>query len=157
MALVKSILQTELGTMFMEQPATGITPGRNITKAFKNYLSMAQNAAGFPYSVVMAEPYGMNIGQIFQGMLPVGMTIGQAVGAQLSAMSLTFMSSAQIGPPVAAPSHIPLLQMLFNAYAPSPMDFGRELGGIMADWSKTWVVSGIIPGTPPVPFSGPLS
>jgi hypothetical protein len=37
------------------------------------------------------------------------------------------------------------------------MEFGQNLGGVLADWVKTWVVSGLLPGTPPVPFAGPLS
>jgi len=157
MAMVPSIMKSELGMMFMEQPAMGITPGQNITKSFKNYLSMSMNAGGQPFATVMPEPFGVNIGQIFQGQMPVGVTIGQAIGTQLSSMAMTYMSTFQIGPPVAPPSHIPQLMRLFNAYAPSPMDFGRALGGILADWVKTWVVSGLLPGTPPVPFSGPLS
>ena len=157
MALVRSMLQNEVGMMFSEHPAMGITPGQNLVKAYKNYLSSAQNAGGFPFSTVMTEPFGSAIGQIFQGKLPVTMTIGQALAQQLSSMALTFMSGQQIGPPVTPPSHLPQLMTLFNAYAPSPMDFGRHLGGIMDDWTKTWVVSGLIPGTPPVPFSGPLS
>ena len=157
MAMVPSIMKSELGMMFMEQPAVGITPGQNITKSFKNYLSMSMNAGGQPFATVMPEPFGLNIGQIFQGQMPVGVTIGQAIGTQLTSMSMTYMSTFQIGPPVAAPTHIPQLMRLFNAYAPSPMDFGQALGGILADWVKTWVVSGLLPGTPPVPFSGPLS
>ncbi len=157
MAMVASLMKTELGMMFSSHPVMGITPGQNITKSFKNYLSMSMNAGGQPFTTVMPEPFGVNIGQIFQGKLPVGMTIGQAIGAQLSSMSLTYMSTFQIGPPVAPPSHLPQLGRLFNAYAPSPMDFGQALGGILDDWVKTWVVSGMLPGTPPVPFSGPIS
>ena len=156
MALVPSIIKNELGIMFMEHPAMGLKPGQNIAKATKNYLSMSQNTAGFAFNTVMNEPYGMNMGRIFEGKLPAGLTIGQALGAELTAMAMTYMSTAQIGPPVTAPTHIPQLMQLFNAYAPSPMDFGRSLGGIIADWIGTWVVSGLIPGTPPVPFSGPL-
>ena len=157
MSLVRSMLQNELGSHFAKNPASGIPQGQNIAKAYKNYLQSAQNTGGFPFSTVMTEPFGINMGQIFEGKLPAGMTIGQALAAQMTNMALTFMSGQQIGPPVTPPSHLPQLMNLFNAYAPSPMQFGRALGGIMDDWTKTWVVSGLIPGTPPVPFSGPLS
>ena len=157
MALVPSIIKNELGMMFVEHPVMGLTPGQNVAKATKNYLSMSMNGGGFPFTTVMNEPFGMNMGQIFEGKLPVGVTIGQAIGTELMNMAQTYMSGQQIGPPVTAPTHIPQLMQLFNAYAPSPMDFGRQLGGIISDWIGTWVVSGLIPGTPPVPFSGPLN
>ena len=156
MALVPSIIKNELGTMFVEHPVMGLTPGQNVAKATKNYLSMSMNGGGFPFTTVMNEPFGMNMGQIFEGKLPVGVTIGQAIGTELMNMAQTYMSGQQIGPPVTAPTHIPQLMQLFNAYAPSPMDFGRDLGGIISDWIGTWVVNGLIPGTPPVPFSGPI-
>ena len=157
MALVPSIIKNELGMMFVEHPVMGLTPGQNVAKATKNYLSMSMNSGGFPFTTVMNEPFGMNMGQIFEGKLPVGVTIGQAIGTELMNMAQTYMSGQQIGPPVTAPTHIPQLMQLFNAYAPSPMDFGRQLGGIISDWIGTWVGSGLIPGTPPVPFSGPLN
>ena len=157
MALVPSIIKNELGMMFVEHPVMGLTPGQNVAKATKNYLSMSMNGGGFPFTTVMNEPFGMNMGQIFEGKLPVGVTIGQAIGTELMNMAQTYMSGQQIGPPVTAPTHIPQLMQLFNAHAPSPMDFGRQLGGIISDWIGTWVVSGLIPGTPPVPFSGPLN
>ena len=157
MALVPSIMKTELGMSFMQHPAIPLTPGQNITKAFKNYLSMSMNAGGQPFATVMPEPFGVNIGQIFQGQLPVGVSIGQAIGTQLTSMAMTYMSTFQIGPPVTPPSHIPALMKMFSEQPASGMEFGQNLGGVLADWVKTWVVSGLLPGTPPVPFSGPLS
>ncbi len=157
MALVPSIIKNELGMMFMEQPPTGLKPGQNITKATKNYLSMSLNAGGFPFTTVMNEPFGINIGQIFESKLPVGVTIGQAIGTELMSMAQTYMSGQQIGPPVTPPTHIPALMQLFSAQPPSGMKFGQDLGGVIADWVGTWVVSGLIPGSPPIPFSGPLS
>ncbi len=156
MALVPSTIKSELSLMFSEHPVMGLTPGQNVAKATKNYLSMSTNGGGFPFTTVMNEPFGMNMGKIFEGKLPVGVTIGQAIGTELMNMAQTYMSGSQLGPPVTAPTHIPQLMQLFNSYAPSPMDFGRSLGGIISDWIGTWVVSGLIPGTPPVPFSGPL-
>ena len=72
-------------------------------------------------------------------------------------MAQTYMSGQQKGPPVTPPTHIPALMQLFSAQPPSGMKFGQDLGGVIADWVGTWVVSGLIPGSPPIPFSGPLS
>ena len=72
-------------------------------------------------------------------------------------MALTYMSGQQIGPPVAPPTHTPQLIKLFSAHAVSGFNFAKELSDILDTWTKTWVVSGLIPGSPPIPFSGPLS
>ena len=57
MALVRSMLQNELGSHFAKNPASGIPQGQNVAKSFKNYLSSAQNMGGFPFSNVMTEPF----------------------------------------------------------------------------------------------------
>ena len=48
-------------------------------------------------------------------------------------------------------------RQLYSGYQDSGVSFSKELANILDTWTKTWVVSGLIPGTPPVPFSGPLS
>ena len=72
-------------------------------------------------------------------------------------MALTYLSGQQIGPPVTAPTHLPGLIQLFSGPQPTGMSFAKELADILDKWTKTWVVSGLIPGAPPIPFSGPLS
>jgi len=49
------------------------------------------------------------------------------------------------------------LIQLFSSPQASGVNFSKELAGILDDWTKTWTVSGLIPGSPPIPFSGPLS
>ena len=157
MALVKATLVAELGGYFATHAPDPMKPGKNIAKAFKNYLLMGQNAGGFPASNVVDAPTGMGIGAVFAQQLPVGAAIGSQIASQLSTMALTFLSAQQIGPPVAAPTHMPGLIKLFSGPQPSPMNFAKELADILDTWTKTWVVSGLIPGAPPVPFTGPLS
>ncbi len=132
-------------------------PGKDIAKAFKNYLMMGMNAGGFPASNVVDAAAGVGIGGVFAQQLPVGAAIGSQIATQLSTMALTFLSGQQIGPPVVAPTHMPQLIKLFSGPQPAPMAFAKELAGILDTWTKTWVVSGLIPGAPPVPFTGPLS
>jgi len=158
MPLVKATMMMELAGAFAAGAApTPIKPGQDIAKAFKNYLMMAMNAGGFPASNVVDAAAGVGIGGVFAQQLPVGAAIGSQIATQLTTMALTFLSGQQIGPPVAAPSHTPQLIQLFSGPQPSPMMFAKELSGILDTWTKTWVVSGLIPGAPPVPFSGPLS
>ena len=157
MPLVKATLMMELAGYFASPAPDPMKPGKDIAKAYKNYLMMAMNAGGFPASQVVDAPTGIGIGGVFAQQLLVGAAIGSQIATQLTSMSLTFLSGQQIGPPVAAPSHTPQLIQLFSGPQPSPMMFAKELSGILDTWTKTWVVSGIIPGTPPIPFSGPLS
>ena len=158
MALIKATLMMELAGYFAAYAPDPMKPGKDIAKAYKNYLLMAMNAGGFPASAVSgAQPAGMGIGGVFAQQLPVGAAIGTQIATQLTTMALSFMSTNQIGPPVAAPSHTPQLIQLFSGPQPTSLQFAKELAGILDTWTKTWVVSGLIPASPPIPFSGPLS
>ncbi len=157
MPLVKATMMMELAGAFAAPAPNPIKPGQDIAKAFKNYLLMGMNAGGFPASNVVDAAAGVGIGGVFASQLPVGAAIGTQIAGHLSTMALTFLSGQQIGPPIASPSHTPQLIQLFSGPQPSPMTFAKELSGILDTWTKTWVVSGLIPGAPPVPFSGPLS
>ena len=157
MALVKAVMMMELAASFASTNPDPMKPGKDIAKAFANYLKMGMNAGGFPTSNVIDAPTGMAIGGVFASQLPVGAAIGSQIATALTTMALTYLSGQQIGPPVAPPSHTPGLIQLFSGPKNTGMDFAKELAGILDDWTKTWVVSGLIPGAPPVPFSGPLS
>jgi len=157
MALVKAAMFGELLGVFSTHNADPLKPGKDIAKAFKNYLLMGQNAGGFPASNVVDIPAGMTIGQVFISQLPSGAPIGSQIASALTSMAATFMSANQIGPPAVTPSHTAPLIKLFSSPQPSGMGFAKELSSILDDWAKTWVVSGLIPATPPIPFSGPLS
>jgi hypothetical protein len=157
MALVKATLMMELAGYFAAAAPDPMKPGKDIAKAYKNYLMMGMNAGGFPASNVVDAPTGMGIGGVFAQQLPVGAAIGSQIATQLTTMALTFLSGQQIGPPVTAPTHTPQLIQLFSGPQPAGMAFAKELAGILDTWTKTWVVSGLIPGAPPVPFTGPLS
>ena len=157
MALVKAVMMMELAGTFASTNPDPMKPGKDIAKAFANYLKMGMNAGGFPTSNVIDAPTGMTIGGVFAQQLPVGAAIGSQIATALTTMALTYLSGQQIGPPVAPPSHTPGLIQLFSGPKNTGMEFAKELSGILDDWTKTWVVSGLIPGAPPVPFSGPLS
>ena len=157
MALIKSALKSQLMVRFMGHAADPMKPGKDIAKSFAIYLKGGMNAGGFPTSNVVDAPTGMTIGGVFAQQLPVGASIGSQIATALTTMALTYLSGQQIGPPVTAPSHTPQLIQLFSGPQPSGMQFAKELAGILDTWTKTWVVSGLIPGSPPIPFSGPLS
>ena len=118
---------------------------------------MGMNAGGFPSATVVDAPTGMGIGGVFASQLPIGAAIGTQIGVQLTTMALTYMSGQQIGPPIAPPTHTPGLIKIFSVHAATPLDFAKELADVLDTWTKTWVVSGLIPSVPPIPFSGPLS
>ena len=157
MALVKAVMMMELAASFASTNPDPMKPGKDIAKAFANYLKMGMNAGGFPTSNVVDAPTGMTIGGVFAQQLPVGAAIGSQIATALTTMALTYLSGQQIGPPVAPPSHTPGLIQLFSGPQPAPMAFAKELANVLDTWTKTWVVSGLIPGAPPVPFTGPLS
>ena len=130
MALVKATMMMELAGYFAAYAPDPMKPGKDIAKAYKNYLMMAMNAGGFPASQVVDAPTGIGIGGVFAQQLLVGAAIGSQIATQLTSMSLTFLSGQQIGPPVAAPSHTPQLIQLFSGPQPAGMCFAKELSGI---------------------------
>ena len=157
MALVKATLQGELIATFGGHSPDPMKPGKDIAKAFKNYLMMGQNAGGFPAANVVDAPAGLTIGGVYASMLPSGAAVGTQIASALTTMAATFLSANQLGPPAVSPSHTPELIQLYSGHQPSGVSFSKELANILDTWTKTWVVSGLIPGAPPVPFSGPLS
>ena len=157
MALIKATMMMELAGTFAASNPTPIKPGQDIAKAFANYLKMGMNAGGFPTTNVVDAAAGVGIGGVFAQQLPVGAAIGSQIATQLTTMALTYLSGQQIGPPITAPTHLPGLIKLFSGPQPTGMNFAKELADILDKWTKTWVVSGLIPGAPPIPFSGPLS
>ena len=158
MALIKATLMMDLAKSFAAYAGDPMKPGKDIANAYEKYLKMGMNAGGFPATAVgTTSAAGQAIGGVFAMQLPVGALIGTLIGSHLLSMALTFQSTNQIGPPVAAPSHTPQLIQLFSGPQPTSLQFAKELSGILDTWTKTWVVSGLIPGSPPIPFSGPLS
>ena len=157
MALVKATMMMELAGVFAGPAPTPIKPGQDIAKAFKNYLMMGMNAGGFPASNVVDAPAGAGIGSVFASQFLVGAAIGSQIATQFTTMALTYLSGQQIGPPITAPTHLPGLIQLFSGPQPTGLQFAKELSDVLDTWTKTWVVSGLIPGSPPIPFSGPLS
>ena len=107
MALVKAALQGELIATYGGHSPDPMKPGKDIAKAFKNYLMMAQNAGGFPASNVVDAPTGMTIGGVYAQQLPSGAAVATQIASALSTMALTFLSAQQIGPPAVSPSHTP--------------------------------------------------
>ena len=157
MALVKATMMMEIAGVFAASNPSPLKPGQDIAKAFANYLKLGMNAGGFPTTNVVDAAAGVGIGGVFAQQLPVGAAIGTQIATQLTTMALTYLSGQQIGPPITAPTHLPGLIKLFSGPQPTGMNFAKELAAILDKWTKTWVVSGLIPGPGPIPFSGPLS
>ena len=157
MALVKATMMMEIAGVFAASNPSPLKPGQDIAKAFANYLKLGMNAGGFPTTNVIVTPCGMTIGQVFASQLPGGAAIGAQIASALTSMAATYLSTNQIGPPAVSPSHTSPLIQLYSGPQPSGMSFAKEMADILDTWTKTWVVSGLIPGAPPIPFSGPLS
>ena len=157
MALVKSTLQMEIATAFAKPNPDPMKPGKDIAKAYKNYLLLGMNSGGFPASNVVDQPTGLGIGGVFASQLLIGTAIGSSIAGHLSTMALTFMSGMQIGPPAAPPSHMGPLQELYSSLPPTSLEHAKELSNILDKWTKGWTVSGIYPPPSAAPFSGPLS
>ena len=79
MALIKATLMMELAGKFAAPAPDPMKPGKDIAKAFKNYLQGGMNAGGFPTANVVDAPTGMTIGGVFAQQLLVGPAIGSQI------------------------------------------------------------------------------
>ena len=131
MALVKATLQGELIATYGGHSPDPMKPGKDLAKAFKNYLMMAQNQGGFPASNVVDTPTGVTIGGVYAQQLPSGAAVANQIASALTTMAATFLSTNQIGPPAVAPSHTPELIQLYSSYQPSGVSFSKELANIL--------------------------
>ena len=135
MALVKAVLQGELIATYGGHSPDPMKPGKDIAKAFKNYLMMALNAGGFPASNVVDAPTGMTIGGVYAQQLPSGAAVATQIASALSTMALTFLSTNQIGPPAVSPSHTPELIQLYSGHQSTGVSFSKELANILDTWT----------------------
>ena len=162
MALVVAQLQAELIGELEKGPAGNSSPqlvGLGIAKAFNNYCILAMNAGGQMYTGMPGiSALGSDLGEILSGISPSSALTAIKMSSAFDTCMQTFLSLFQTTI-VTAPA-LPLLQLgllqLLSTPNPSATIFAQGLAKELHTYVGTCIVSGVIPGTPPVPFTGPL-
>ena len=165
MALLKEILQTELTSIYEKGPVgnpSGTIVGAKTAKAYLTYCSAGQNAVGqtmiaMPGSVIL----GQTLGTIYSAMSPSGAMTAKKMANAFDLCLMTFISTFQIT--IVTGPFKQLLNTYLNIYLNKPAITGSEFAANLAmalhlaTTAPAILVSGIVPGTPPVPFTGPIS
>ena len=163
MPLVSATFQAELVGIFEVGPSgnpSGKKVGLDISKAYMNYISAGMNAGGFPFAAMPGvSGLGSALGDILEKESPSGAVTAQKMAKEFDSCLATFMSvnqttiitTAGLGGLISE-----LVDLLSKANASATL-FCQGLATAVNNHAMAAIVSGMIPGAPPVPFTGPIS
>ena len=163
MPLVSATFQAELIGIFEVGPSgnpSGKLVGLDISKAYMNYISVGMNMGGFPFSAMPGvSQLGSALGDILDKSSKSGALTAQSMATEFDSCLQTFMSVNQttIVTTAGLPGLITELQDLLSKNNPSATMFCQGFATAVNNHAMAAIVSGMIPGAPPVPFTGPIS
>ena len=163
MPLVSATFQGELVGIFEKGPSgnkSGKKVGIDISKAYMNYISAGMNTGGFPFSgMTGTSQLGSGLGDILDTTSKSGAQTAQKMATEFDSCLQTFLSvnqttiitTAGLGPLISE-----LVDLLSKENA-SATKFCQGFATAVNNHAMAAIVSGMIPGTPPIPFTGPIS
>ena len=163
MPLVSATFQAELVGIFEVGSSgnkSGKLVGMDISKAYMNYISAGINAGGFPFSAMPGvSALGSALGDILDKESKSGALTAQKMAKEFDSCLQTFLSVNQttIITTAGLGGLISELIDLLGKANPSATVFCQGLATAVNNHAMSASVMGIIPGTPPVPFTGPIS
>ena len=163
MPLVSATFQAELVGIFEVGPdgnPSGKLVGMDISKAYMNYCSAGMNTGGFPFSAMPGvSALGSALGDILDKESVSGAITAQKMAKEFDSCLQTFLSVNQttIITTAGLPGLISELVDLLSKANPSATMFCQGFATAVNNHAMAAIVSGLIPGAPPVPFTGPIS
>ena len=163
MPLISATFQAELIGIFEVGPSgnkSGKKVGIDISKAYMNYCSAGMNVGGFPFSAMPGtSALGSALGDILDKESKSGALTAQKMAKEFDSCLATFLSvnqttiitTAGLGGLISE-----LVDLLSKANASATL-FCQGLATAVNNHAMAAIVSGMIPGAPPVPFTGPIS
>ena len=163
MPLISATFQGELIGIFEVGPGgnpSGKLVGMDISKAYMNYISAGMNTGGFPFSAMPgSSALGSELDSIMSKTSPSGSITAMDMAKAFDKCLATFMSANQTTI-VTAPG-LPILNTelvdLFSSPKPSATLFAQGYAKALNNYTAAAIVSGFIPASPPIPFTGPIS
>ena len=163
MPLISATFQSELIGIFDVGPdgnKSGKKVGIDISKAYMNYVSTGMNTGGFPFSAMPGvSALGSALGDILDKEEKSGALTAQNMAKEFDSCLATFMSVNQttIITTAGLPGLISELIDLLSKANPSATAFCQGLATAVNNHAMAAIVSGLIPGAPPVTVVGPIS
>ena len=165
MALVKDTLKAKLTSIYEKGEVGNPSPaavGMRTAGAYLQYCSGGQNAAGLPFLAMPGSAkLGQDLANIYSKESPSGAITAQKMAKAFDACLATFMSQFQntiISTPFKGLLYTHLT-IAFGKPANSASDYAKNLAMALhlATTAPAIQVIGVVPGTPPVPFAGPIT
>ena len=162
MPLIVASLQAELVGIF-EKPKGNPVPtpvAMDIAKAYFNYCSAGMNTGGFPFTAMPgSSALGSDLDAVMSKTNASGALAAMDMAKAFDSCLATFLSVNQTT--IVTASGLPVLGSelteLFSSPKPSATLFAQGYAKALNNYTAMAIVSGLIPGAPPVPFTGPIS
>ena len=162
MPLVSASITAEIMDKFSKPNKTAAAVWPTVAKAYCNtYLQAGMNAApgGACTGVPGVATLATDLIEIHSSLSKSYAIVAPKVAKAFDAALMTFISVYQNT--IVTTAGVPqLINDLINAAAApvsDPTKYPRELAKALDVYTKSAIVSGIIPGSPPVPFTGPIT
>ncbi len=159
MPLILPALTSELISAYDKGPAGNPSP-QDTAKAYMNYVSSGMNAGGQPFTAMPgASALGQELGDIYGGKSPAGALTAQKMAKAFDTCLGTFLSVFQntIITAPGLPGLIAGLADVLGAPNMSTMLFCNKFAKELNTYTLSAIVIGVIPDTPGIPFTGPIS
>ena len=154
MPLILPALTSELISAYDKGPAGNPSPqivGIDTAKAYMNYVSSGMNAGGQAFTAMPgASALGQELGDIYSGKSPAGALTAQKMAKAFDTCLGTFLSVFQN-------TIITGLADVLGAPNMSTMLYCNKLAKELNTYTLSAIVIGVIPDTPGIPFTGPIS
>jgi hypothetical protein len=162
MPLIVATLQTEL-VGILDKPKGNPVPtpvAMDIAKAYLNFCSAGIDSGGSPF---VAMPGSSALGQDLDAVLSktnaagtiAALDMAKAFDSCLQTFKTSWQTTIVTAAGLGALSSE--LSNLFSSTKPSAMLFAQDLAKAINNFTAAAIVSGMIPGSPPVPYTGPIS
>jgi len=136
---------------------SGAMAAEIIMTAFQTYAMAAQNSMGFP--VISMPAFSAGKAQLKSGMMtpvPAGAMHAQLLAGAINTAWMSVQTQFQVAPVVANIGVLlSQLQLVTAVPVPAGIQYIQGLANAIDLYCKSSIITGVIPGTPPVPFTGP--
>jgi hypothetical protein len=164
MPLVVSTLQSELVSIYTSGGDKGNPDpkkvGRDVAGAYFNYVSAGVDSGGSSFAGMPGkDTLGQKLGGIYGKEYTSGLLHAQDMAKEFDACLQTFKTAWQTVI-VTTAGTMPLFSGLNGIFSSPNSDkamFARKFGMELANFTMMAMVSGLIPGSPPVPYTGPIN
>ena len=163
MPLIMPSLQSELIDVYSKGKKGNPSPKLVATKtaqAYFNYVSGGMNAGGQPFSAMPgSSALGQDLGDILSKSSPAGDLTAMKMAKAFDTCLGTFLSVFQ-NTIVTAPGLPGLqsnLQRLLKSSNPTTTLFCMDFSNYLHTYTLAAMVIGVVPDTPVIPFTGPIS